>query len=127
MSVDFNALGQAIDTTFGRSSTPKTASFSVKMSLLNNESLLVSYAAIVNFRSQIQMIDSKRAYEEEAQKVIAMTIKRVKEIYKDLTGETIKLTEVKESKDDRVEIINMNCHNANRTGYYRQKIVFTFS
>ena len=55
--IDFNALGQAIDTTWGRSSTPKTASYSVKLSLLGPDRLLVSYAAVVNFGTERQMIE----------------------------------------------------------------------
>lgn len=125
--IDYNALGQAIDTTFGRSSTPKTSSYSIKMSLTSKETLLVSYIAIVSFRSEIQMIDSKRAHTEEANLAIAATIKRIKSIYKELTGNTIKLSENKETIQNSVEIINMNCHNANRMAYFRQKIVFTIS
>jgi hypothetical protein len=46
--IDYNALGQAIDTTWGRSSTPKTSSYSVKLSILGPDRLLAAYAAIVN-------------------------------------------------------------------------------
>jgi hypothetical protein len=49
--LDISALGQAMDTTWGRSSTPKTASYSVKFSLQGNI-LVASYAAIVNFGTE---------------------------------------------------------------------------
>lgn len=122
--IDFNALGQAIDSTFGRSSTPKTASYSVKMTLQGAERLLVSYAAIVNFATERQMIDVKRAYVEEATTVVANTIKRVKAIYKDLTGKNLKIKIIPDSESDSVEIINFNVHNARRTAYYRRKVIF---
>ena len=50
--LDINALGQAIDTTFGRSSTPKTASYSVKFSFMGDSRLLASYKVITNFVSE---------------------------------------------------------------------------
>lgn len=122
--IDFNALGQAIDTTWGRSSTPKTASYSVKLSLLGPDRLLVSYAAIVNFGTERQMIEMKRAYEGEADSVVSEVIKKVKSIYKDLTGSALAAKAVTDGSTDSLEIVNMNVHNARRTAYYRRKAVF---
>lgn len=122
--IDFNALGQAIDTTWGRSSTPRTASYSVKMSLLGPDRLLVSYAAVVNFGTERQMIEMKRAYAGEADSVVTEVIKRVKAIYKDLTGSTLAAKAVKDGEADSLEIINMNVHNARRQAYFRRKAVF---
>ena len=122
--IDFNALGQAIDTTWGRSSTPRTASYSVKMSLLGPDRLLVSYAAVVNFGTERQMIEMKRAYAGEADSVCAEVIKRVKAIYKELTGSTLAAKAVKDGEADSLEIINMNVHNARRQAYFRRKAVF---
>lgn len=122
--IDFNALGQAIDTTWGRSSTPKTASYSVKLSLLGPDRLLVSYAAVVNFGTERQMIEMKRLYEGEADSVVSEVIKKVKSIYKDLTGSTLVVKAVTDGSTDSLEIINMNVHNARRTAYYRRKVVF---
>lgn len=122
--IDFNALGQAIDTTWGRSSTPRTASYSVKMSMLGPDRLLVSYAAVVNFGTERQMIEMKRAYSGEADSVVAEVIKRVKSIYKDLTGSALATKAVKDGETDSLEIINLNVHNARRTAYYRRKAVF---
>ncbi len=122
--IDFNALGQAIDSTWGRSSTPKTASYSVKMSMLGPDRLLVSYAAIVNFGTERQMIEMKRAYSGEADSVVSEVIKRVKSIYKDLTGSALSTKAVKDSSTDSIEIVNFNCHNARRSAYYRRKAGF---
>jgi hypothetical protein len=122
--LDLISLGQAIDTSWGRSSTPRTASYSVKMSLLGPDRLLVSYAAIVNFGSERQMIDAKRIYAEEAQAVIANVLKNVKENYKSLSGQTLKAKQINESDTDSLEMTNVNVHNAKRTAYYRRKAVF---
>ena len=118
-TVDINALAQSIDSTFGRSSTPQTASYSVKITQAGPDILSVSYAAIVNFGNEREMIHMKRAYVEEAASVISAYLKRVKENYKEITGDTIKLT--LRDPVDSVEIINYNCHNCKRTAYIRRK------
>ncbi len=122
--IDFNALGQAIDTTWGRSSTPKTASYSVKMTMLGEDRLMVSYAAIVTFGTEKQMIEMKRRYESEADSIVSEVLKKVKSNYKDLTGSTLSSKTVPASATDSLEIINMNVHTAKRTAYYRRKAVF---
>lgn len=122
--IDYNALGQAIDTTWGRSSTPKTASFSVKLSLVGQDKIMVSYAAIVNFGTERQMIEMKRSYASEADSVVSEMINRVKKNYKELSGSTLSAKMVKESQSDSLEIVNLNVHNAKRTAYFRRKVFF---
>lgn len=120
--IDYNALGQAIDTTWGRSSTPRTASYSVKLTMLGPDRVLASYAAVVNFGTERQLIDMKRRYAEEAKSVTDSVMKNVKSNYKELCGESI--TAKESSSTDSVEIINFNVHNPRRTAYYRRKTVF---
>lgn len=120
--IDFNALGQAMDTTFGRSSTPKTASYSVKFSMMGAGRVLASYQAIVNFATERQMIEMKRAYSTEAEDVVKAYVKQIKATYKDIAEETLSMKEV--SSTDSVEIIGFNVHNAKRTAYFRRKSVF---
>lgn len=122
--IDYNALGQSIDTTFGRSSTPKTASYSVKITLLGTDRVLVSYQAIVNFATERQMIDMKRAYASESDAVINAVIKNVKASYKELTGNALKMVNNPLTTTDSVEIIGFNVHNPKRTAYYRRKTTF---
>lgn len=121
-TIDINALGQAIDSTWGRSSTPKTASYSVKFSFLGDSRLLASYKVITNFVSEREMVLMKRSCSEESESVIAEHVKSVKDIYKQITGESISLKE--ENSTDSLEIINFNVHNPKRTAYYRRKVVF---
>jgi hypothetical protein len=121
-TLDINALGQSIGTTWGRSSTPKTASYSVKFTFAGDNRLLASYKVIINFVSEKQMIEMKRSCVEESEKVIAEHVKSVKEIYKDLTGDSLSLKE--ENSTDSLEIIGFNVHNPKRTAYFRRKVVF---
>lgn len=120
--IDYNALGQAIDTTWGRSSTPKTASYSVKLSMLGPDRLLASYAVVVNFGTERQMIEMKRRYAEESESITSEVLKAVKANYKELAGESLSAKEL--STVDSIEIINFNVHNPRRTAYYRRKTVF---
>jgi hypothetical protein len=119
--IDYNALGQAIDTSWGRTSTPKTASYSVKFTLAGDV-LVASYQAIVNFASEKEMILMKRMYESESQDVIAEVLKNVKAVYKDLSGNTLTTKEYNSSTS--VEIIGFNVHNPKRTAYIRRKTSF---
>ena len=120
-NINISALGQAIDTTWGRSSTPKTASFSVKFTLSGSR-LNASYAAIVNFGTEKEMILMKRRYEEESKSVIDEVLKSIKSTYKQLCGSTFKTKESQAT--DSVEIIGHGVHNPKRTAYYRKKVVF---
>lgn len=119
--IDYNALGQAIDTTWGRASTPKTASYSVKFTLAGDV-LTASYQAVVNFASEKEMIMMNRMYEEESSDIIQAVLKSVKAVYKDLSGST--LTTKEHSTNTSVEIIGFNVHNPKRTAYFRRKTAF---
>lgn len=120
-NIDINSLGQVLDTTWGRTSTPKTASYSVKFSLQGNI-LTASYAAIVNFGTEKEMVLMKQRYAEESIDVIDAALKNVKAAYKELSGKTIATKQY--ATNDSIEIINFNVHNPKRTAYYRRKTSF---
>lgn len=121
-SINLNALGQAMDSTWGRSSTPKTSSYSVKFSFYGENRILASYQVITNFVSEKQMIDMKRRCAEESLDVINAHIKSIKEIYKKLSGDSITFKE--ETSSDSLEIIGFNVHNPKRTALFRRKTIF---
>lgn len=123
-AINLNALAQACDTSWGRASTSKTASYSVKFSI-QGDRLIASYAAVVNFVTEKEMILMKRGYSEESIAVINAAIKNVKAAYKELADETLKTSEV--SSSDSVEIIGFNVYNPKRMAYYRRKTVFELS
>ena len=120
-NLNISALGQALDTTWGRTSTPKTASYSVKFTLQGNI-LVASYAAIVNFGTEKEMAIMKQKYDQESRDVISAALKNVKATYKDLTGKTFSSKE--HSTSDFLEMINFNVHNPKRSAYYRRKTAF---
>jgi hypothetical protein len=120
--IDYNVLGQSLDTTWGRSSTPKTASYSVKVTMLGPDRIMTSYAAVVNFGTEKQMIEMKRRYSDESESVTSEVLKAVKGNYKQLAGATLTTKEL--SSVDSLEIIGFNVHNPRRTAYYRRKTVY---
>jgi hypothetical protein len=122
--IDINALGQAIDTTWGRTSTPRASSYSVKFSIVGGF-LQASYAAIVNFSTEREMIMMKRRYAEEAQSIVNSLVSEIKKTYKDLSGKTLKVKEVNSS--DSVEVFSNSFHSLKRTAYYRRKSQFEIS
>lgn len=119
-----NALGNVIDTTWGRSSTPKTSSYSVKMTL-EGDRLIVLFSMIVNFAAEREMIMVKRQCAEDSMKLTAEALKLTKANYKKLSGETLSTTEV--SSDESVEIVGMSPFNPRRTSLYRRKTVLEIS
>ena len=121
-TIDINALGQAMDSTWGRSSTPKTASYSVKFTFAGQNRILASYKVIINFVSEKEMILMKRGCQEESQSVIDACVKSLKDSYKSLTGDNVTFKE--QSSSDSLEIIGFNVHNPKRTAYYRKQVFF---
>jgi hypothetical protein len=129
MSIDISALGQAIDTTWGRTSTPKVASYSVKFSLgssidpeAKGHVLIAMYAAIVNFGAENEMATMKVRYSAESDDVINKMLSNVKDSYKDICKQTLRAKQL--SSEDSFEIKNFAVHNPKRTAYYRKRVVF---
>lgn len=120
--INLNALGQSIDSTWGRSSTPKTASYSVKFTIMGDNKLQASYQVITNFVSEKEMILMKRTCKEESDSVIKAHVDAVKNSYKELSGNTLKTKEI--DSTDSLEIISFNVHNPKRTAYFRRKVIF---
>jgi len=120
--IDYNALGQAIDTSWGRSAAPIVNSFSVKMSMMGPDMIKVSYQTIVNFASERQMLQVKLRESEMSDENIKTVIDSVKKMYKDLTTKTLSLKE--HSSGDSVEIVGMAIHNPKKTALYRKQVVF---
>lgn len=121
--LDVYALGQAIDTTWGRSSTPKSSSYSVKMTLSGDDTIVFMYTTIVKFTNQCDMILLKRAYAEEADKATNLSIKRVKDIYNELTGKSVTLKAIKDSVNDSLEVIAYNAYAPSRSALFRRKVL----
>jgi hypothetical protein len=149
--IDWNALGQAINTSFGTPSTEKEDSYSSPMErrindwsisgkavsskfaassvtgkLIDDTHLQLIYSAIVNFGSENERRQMIKKWEAEAQEAIKAKTKSVKEIYKEFSdGETIGMKQV--STTDSLELLTGSLHNPKQTCYYRFVVLFELS
>lgn len=123
MNIDLNSLQQAIDTSWGRTSTPSVASFSIKASINQSHDLNISFTTIVNFGSKHEMIEMKKLHQADADQLIDKFVKSVKDRYKDIAGKSLKLSVDSDTIDDSFEIINLNVHNGKKTAYFRRKCI----
>ena len=119
--IDLNSLATCLDTSWGRSSTPQSASMSVKYTLAG-DTIVASYVAVVTLASERQLIELKRRYKEESDAVIEASLKNVQKNYKAMTGQAIKFVQL--AVDDAIEVVNMDPNNSRRTALYRRKSVF---
>lgn len=120
--IDYNALGQAIDTSWGRSSTPLTATTSVKVQLAGEGMLKVNYLSTVSFRSNREHAITKNRESAAATSIVNEVIANVKRTYKELTGKGITINEV--SSNDSVEVVGLAVHNPTKRAYYRRTSMF---
>lgn len=117
-----NILGQILDTTFGRSSTTKNPTFSIKTTMASDR-INVTYTTIVNLVADRVMRDQVKEEERVSEKLINDFIAEVKKEYKQVAGSALKLK--KGDSTDEIELISMSPYNPKRTAYYRRRAVFT--
>lgn len=116
--VDLNALGRAIDTTWGISSTPVVHTRSIKFTLQGNI-LTARYVTIINFEDRGEMIGVKLSASDEANRIMADSIEKVKEIYKEESGGLrLKIKEIPNSSREELEIIGQGVHTPVRRSYF---------
>lgn len=125
--LDLVALGQVLDTSFGRSSTPINTSCSVKFSIVSNELIEAKFGMIVNFRgSQGEMAQTRRRCEEEAKAIVKEVVGSVKKNYKELTGSTLTLREV--NADTTIEFLGSTMTRAvSKQMLFRLKVAYEVS
>jgi hypothetical protein len=124
--INYNALGQILDNTWGRTSTPKTSSYSVKFTYAGGDRLVATFNCIMNFASsgEAQMI--KKTTQNDADTLVSHYTKSLKSKYKEITSESLTLKEV--SATDSVEMIGGGYHHTSkRTAYYRKTFIYEMS
>lgn len=126
-NIDLNALGQALDTTFTRSSAssgPVLNTRSVKAGFVAGEKLRVkvTYSCFVNMVRTRDLAESKAIYEKEGDSYIDAAAKQIAKEYKDLAEGSIKLNRV--DVGTSVEIVDLNIHSHKRTALFRRIAFF---
>jgi len=119
-----NILGQILDTTFGKSSTSKSPTFSIKTTMAGDK-VHVMYTTIVNLVTDKVMRDQVREEERVSEKLIGDFMDEVKKEFKRVAGSSLKLK--KGDSTDEIELISMSSYSPKRTAYYRRRAVYTVS
>lgn len=119
-----NALGQILDTTFGKSSMSKNGTCSIKTKM-SGDTITVMYTTIVNLVTDRVMRDQVKEEERISEKLIGDFVDDVKKEFKEKTGTSLKLT--KGGSTDEVELISMSAFSPKRTAYYRRNSVYTIA
>jgi hypothetical protein len=117
-----DAIGQICNDTWGKTSTPKSASSSIKVKLTSATTLSLTYTTIVTFASESSLHEQRRKLDEESSEIINARSKEVKKLFKEMTGDGLKLTEI--SSDDSLEMIYFNQYTPLRRAYYRRRAIF---
>lgn len=117
-----NILGQILDSTFGRSSTAKSPTFSIKTTM-SGDRINVTYTTIVNLVTDRVMRDQVREEERISEKLIGDFMDEVKKEFKKVAGASLKLK--KGDSTDEIELISMSSYSPKRTAYYRRRAVYT--
>ena len=112
---DVNALGNLINTTFGKSSSPN-GTYSIKCEMAG-DNLTMKYTTIVHFASETALREQVIRCAEEATQRLDATLAELKKEYKSETGNTLKAG--KGNGDDNVELIQATSNSARRIAYYR--------
>lgn len=124
-TLEYNALGQAIDTTFGRASTSGFASHSIKAQIVGQDQLRLVYATVINLTTDREALQMKQRYTEESDDMIKRYLTKVKSAYKEASGKTISLKE--KGSDVSFEMVNMNIFNRKRTAVFKRVVIFEVS
>lgn len=120
--IDFSALAQVLDSSWGRSSTPQAANFSVKFKFVGTDKLIATYTSVLNFTVEAEAIVQKRREAESAGRIITQITDVAKTHYKDATGKTLKLKSVGDPVDS-VDIVGHNINNPKRTARFHRVVV----
>lgn len=145
-NIDLNALGQAIDTSFTRSSAssgPAFSTSSIKTSFVAGEKLRIKivFSTIVNMVRDRELQESKERYEKEGDAYIEAATKRIIKEYREYaqtgdedvdqttfddgaspTKSSLKLKRV--DVVTSIEIVDLNIYNNTRSALFRRTAVF---
>ena len=109
-----NALGNILNFTFGKGGDGIVA---IAHTLQGNV-LTLRYSTVVYFASENSLRDQVRLFAEESMVRLNDKVANVKKQFKDMTGETLKVTEL--SNRDDVEMIQATSLSPRKVAYYRR-------
>ena len=118
---EVNILGNICDSTFGKSSTTRSPTMSIKTSL-QDDKFSVTYLTIVNLGSVYETRALAKRYEEESIKLINDYMKNIKKEFKSQSDRSLKVKEL--NSRDVVDVINASAFSPRRSAYYKRITTF---
>jgi hypothetical protein len=115
---DLSSFAQSFQDVSGTSN----GQFSVKYKTLGTEKIELTYMSIVHFAEERSLQNQTRIETERSVQLISDVIKKLKERYKELTGKSIKLSEVQTS--DGFELVSASSTSQRKIAYYRRHTLF---
>lgn len=112
-----NILGNILNDTWGKYSTPVSPTISIKASL-QGDTMTVKYTTVVYLASDRNLRDQVSKCEQDSAKLCSDYIKMVKKNFKDAAGRALKISE--KDTNDSVEVITTSPHSPRKTAYYRR-------
>ena len=104
---EINSLGQALDTTWGTSSTMGSPTMSLKGKVAGEELTLV-YSTYATFASNVAMSQQLPRLLDEGQKAVNQYLKHVKSEFKKLEGRALKTKVI--DADHNLEVVSLQPH-----------------
>ena len=112
---DVRVIGQVLETTWGQQSSPG-GTYSIKYSL-QGDVLVFMYTTVVYFMSNQSLRPQVDRSHQQAIQLIDAKVGDVKKNVKDVTGDTLKLTDI--GGDDNIEMIQATANSERKIAYYR--------
>lgn len=122
-----NVIGQIINTTWGKTSTPTYRhDISMKIKMLDEERMILKYTTIVNFYGNNAEHLQKREHEKDGITITNKYLKKIKDEFKEQTGKTISFKE--QGTESSFEIIWINSNvNSRKTAYFRNNTIVSYN
>ena len=122
---EINALGNALNVTFGKSST-RDKGYGLNYKLLpdtEDEKCLIElrFETLVNFNPRVGLTEERKRLDKESADVLADAVKSVRASFKDIYGKVLKVNELR-LNDPNMETLTYNL-TLMRAKYYRTLLV----
>tara|TARA_R100000008_G_scaffold55344_1_gene33936 strand:- start:5177 stop:5593 length:417 start_codon:yes stop_codon:yes gene_type:complete len=112
---DVNVLGNLVNTTYGKMSSP-AGDYSIKCDLAGN-TMTLKYTTLVHFVSETGLTEQVNRCKEESHSRLLDYVTKLKKDFKEASGNALKLTDV--SMSDNVELIQSTSNSPRKVAYYR--------
>tara|TARA_B100000214_G_C23972994_1_gene631173 strand:- start:2741 stop:3145 length:405 start_codon:yes stop_codon:yes gene_type:complete len=122
---EVNCLGQALETTWGRSSQSKGAQTHSTTGTLEGNTLIIKCVTVITIMQDQDTRSQVKKYDNELKQMCKQYLKDVKSEFKELAGRALKAKQDRE--DDSIEIVSMCPYSAKRTAYYRKNFYLIVS